>query len=409
MITRQQNRIHHLLVFLLIALSGFPFFYTDPLFRPLLFISFAFTFLLFINRKDLYTDRFLGIYVLVFIVASLGQALTFDFIPFTTVFGYVIRILLSYMVIKLVGKRFVTIVIQQLYVFCIISFFFYFSSLLDNNIETYIVQTIAPVFELPKSADAFYATTPNILIFNFNSGLGYSEILRNSGPFWEPGAFAGFIIIALIFNIILTKKLFNRRNVIFIIAILTTTSTSGYIALFLIIFFYYIQLSNNSVKFLLTPMIFIGALFSYYQFEFLGVKIDKSARSISTSNTSNRFVSALTDLEDIREYWIFGRGMNETTRYNFSDYMGAQEKHRNNGVTAILVNMGIIVGFLYFRSIYKSFAALCRTYGLTSFFAGSLILIILIIGFSEGYFTKVFFIALTMLHINYTREKKVIQ
>jgi hypothetical protein len=311
-------------------------------------------------------------------------------------------------VIRIVGKEFIRIYIRQLYFFSIISFFFYFGTLLDADVEHFFVQQVAPIFELPQSADAFYHMTPNVLIFNFNSQLGDpTSMLRNSGPFWEPGAFSGFLIIALIFNLIMTRKLFSRYNVVFMIAILTTVSTSGYIALFLVVIFYYFQLSNNLVKLLITPVLIAVAFFSYYQLEFLGAKITRNQQSIATGNTSNRFISGLRDLDDIREYWLFGRGMNEATRYTDSSYLQGQEKHRNNGVTALFVNMGILAGLLYFGLIRRSFSALCRYYGQSQYFAISALLVILVIGFSEGYFTKVFFISLTFLHLIYPARSAV--
>ena len=47
-----------------------------------------------------------------------------------------------------------------------------------------------PLFPLK---DQSYLFTPNYIIITFNQ---YQQ-LRNSGPFWEPGAFAVFLNIAL--------------------------------------------------------------------------------------------------------------------------------------------------------------------------------------------------------------------
>ena len=228
--------------------------------------------------------------------------------------------------------------------------------------------------------------------------------IRNSGPFWEPGAFGGFALIALIFNVIKRRTLGNKKNLVFILAIITTLSTSAVIALFVLISLYYIQLSRSMLKFILAPIIVSLAWFSYYELEFLGKKITENTNNIEGGTTSNRFVSALTDLEDIKKFWVFGRGFNEETRYN-KDRLDDKEKHRNNGVTAILVNIGIFGGLAYFLLIANSFKALCRQVNLPLQFVAVIMLIMLIIGFSEGYFTKVFFIALTMLHLTALPKK----
>lgn len=53
---------------------------------------------------------------------------------------------------------------------------------------------------------------------------------RNSGMFWEPGAFVTFLVIALLIEI--TKKNSNNRRLFLLIAaIVTTFSTTGYMAL----------------------------------------------------------------------------------------------------------------------------------------------------------------------------------
>lgn len=404
MITLSEHRFNYLLVFILVALSGIPFFYKDPLMRPTLLITFIVVSITFLNKKHK-LDKFILIYIYVFFMISLGQFFIFEAIPIVTTVGYIIRILLAYLILKITGRFFINYYINILYFFCLISLCFYLPTLISPKFEYYCINNITPFFNLPQAEDAFYKITPNLIIFNFNSTLDnpLSFGIRNSGPFWEPGAFGGFTIIAMIFNLIKTGKLFNKKNVVFAIAIATTLSTSVIIAFFVLVILYYLQLNKTSTKYFIVPALIVSAVFSYYQFTFLGEKIDKNTKSISTSNTSNRFVSALTDIEDIEEYWIFGRGINEETRFDDSenDFM---DMHRNNGVTALLVNVGLIGGILYFSLIAKSFKVLCAQANLPSSFLLPIMLVVLIIGFSEGYFTKVFFISLTMLHISFPHK-----
>lgn len=395
-----EHRINYLLVFLLLALSGIPFFYKDPLMTPVLFMTFIFTSFLFINRKY-QIDNFILVYIYIFFIISLGQFFIFDAMPVITVAGYIIRILLAYLIVKITGRAFISYYVNILYFLCIISFCFYFPTLVNPKFESFCINNITTFFDLPQAADAYYKITPNLIVFNFNSTLGNSQSfgIRNSGPFWEPGAFGGFTIIALIFNLIKTRALLNKRNAVFIMAILTTLSTSVIIALFILLILYYIQLSTSPSRFLLVPAMIIISLFCYYQLDFLGKKINASTSSITTGNTTNRFVSGLTDLKDIEEFWLLGRGMNENTKFDDASSLDDSDKHRNNGVTAILVNIGLICGLFYFSLITKSFRALCDQVQFPKIFVFSIVLVILIIGFSEGYFTKVFFISLTMLHI----------
>lgn len=395
---------NYALVFILIALSGFPFFYMDPLFRPLLLVSCVFAVFVFFKRGHKW-GTFIWKYLLVFFLIVLGQFFVFSYFPLITIFGYLLRIILAFCIIKITGKTFVDYYTKILYFFCVVSFFFYFPTILFPDFEHFIVSNITPLFDLPQDPNNMYSITPNVIIFNFNSELNNpsSTLIRNSGPFWEPGAFAGFTIIALIFNIIKTHRLFNRVNLVFIIAILSTLSTAGYIALSLLVFFYLLQNAKPVFKYLFIPIVIGVSFYAFYNLEFLNAKIDKNVQSIGVSNTSNRFVSAITDIEDVSEYWLFGRGFNVKTRYDTRDII-FEETHRNNGITGLLVNIGIIGIILYFFMMLKSFKQFCEVNKFTPYFAYSSMIVILTIGFAEGYFTKVLFIVLTMLFLVFNEK-----
>lgn len=63
-----------------------------------------------------------------------------------------------------------------------------------------------------------------------------SEIVRNYGIAWEPGAFSLLVCVALIFETTFYRNINYKRVLIFIITIITTFSTSGYIAMFGILY-----------------------------------------------------------------------------------------------------------------------------------------------------------------------------
>lgn len=64
---------------------------------------------------------------------------------------------------------------------------------------------------------------------------------RNFGPFWEPGAFQGFLVLAILMLLFVNEQINKKRTKIFIllITIITTRSTTGYIII--IIFFLFFQ------------------------------------------------------------------------------------------------------------------------------------------------------------------------
>lgn len=117
--------------------------------------------------------------------------------------------------------------------------------------------------------------------------------IRNSGPFWEPGAFQGFLNLALLLNILFNNqnKYWMLKNIIFVITIITTFSTGGYITLFAILLFitYFKTNWHPITKILLTFIIIITSIYLYTSLNFLGEKIatDKSRTGVSFDDFSN--------------------------------------------------------------------------------------------------------------------------
>lgn len=131
----------------------------------------------------------------------------------------------------------------------------------------------------------------SILYTQLYNGAAMELTLRNCGPFWEPGAFQGFINLALFINIFYcsnNNKYWLLKNIVFIVTVLTTLSTGGYIVLFIIsalIVLYkthWLQFTKMIVIFIIVLM----AIYLYYSLEFLGDKIstDSSRTDISVDD-----------------------------------------------------------------------------------------------------------------------------
>lgn len=74
---------------------------------------------------------------------------------------------------------------------------------------------------------------------------------RNSGPFWEPGAYQGFLLIGMLFILFRKERITRFARVKFIlllITMLTTASTTGYIATIIMVLFLYRRIENLLVK-----------------------------------------------------------------------------------------------------------------------------------------------------------------
>lgn len=100
----------------------------------------------------------------------------------------------------------------------------------------------------------------NYFVTTNNVGAHYSNLIlyvdtiknnRNYGMFWEPGAFATFINLALLFEVM--KEQFNVKNIlIFSVTLITTYSTTGYIGfIFIMILIYTKKNLDKNYKILL--------------------------------------------------------------------------------------------------------------------------------------------------------------
>ena len=140
---------------------------------------------------------------------------------------------------------------------------------------------------------------------------------RNIGIFWEPGIFASFLIIALVFEVSIKKKINKVNFFIFSFTILTTFSTSG---IFLLPFILILLINKrNQTQISLVFNIFLLLFFILVQFrleEILQIlnninpdlfgKVLYKSKSVMT-----RLNGPLVDLAIFNQSPIFGVGYSD--------------------------------------------------------------------------------------------------
>ncbi|GAF03661.1 O-antigen ligase family protein [Saccharicrinis fermentans] len=391
----------YLLVYLLVAFSGVPFFYKAHI--AMLIVSLALPAFIFVRRKR-NVDRFFIYYVVFVLCIQVGQMLKFYEFPIQTYLGLHVRVLFAYLSIKAVGKKMMTYYVDILVFSVWTSLFFYVLSYV-GSIEHFFENSIAPLFSNPLIKETNYKIWPSVILYTFNAqGEGLEWLKRNSGPFWEPGAFSGFLMVALLFNIIISGQLNNKKNRILMLGVLSTFSTSGLLVLVVLISFYLVLNRDLLRRYVLVPIVVITGIIAFFSVDFLGSKVvRKMSYSDATYNT--RFKSAQIDINDFMQHPVLGMGRSQSTR--FHGETEARAIHRNNGVTNHLVMYGAIAFLIYFYLIYLGFYRMCRVYDVNRRMAFFALIIILLIGFSQIYFTKVFFIAMTLIPVLYCKDEEV--
>lgn len=165
-------------------------------------------------------------------------------------------------------------------------------------------------------------------------GLGYNA--RNCGPFWEPGAFQGFLNLSLFFELTMNQirdKFWKIRIIIYVIAIVTTLSTGGYIVMFVILLYYFsmdksISVAKKILMFCVSLGIFV---YLYNTLDFLGSKVTTDESRLSFS---------FTDFPNVM-YMLFGYGYSPES-FRSSSMSSASSVFnllRYIGVTGFLIYM----------------------------------------------------------------------
>lgn len=376
-------------LFLLVALTGIPFFKVGDI--TFLVISLLLAGSVFFYRK-LKVDKFFIVFFLVYIVVMVAQMVKFNYLPYTTYIGVTIRIFLAYFTVRILGKNFTNYYVDIIYVLSIAGFFIYIPQLIIPGLERAFVSSISPLLRNPLyTGDIYYA--PDIIFYVFNSGVGN---FRNCGPFWEPGAYAGFLVIAIIFHYMESKTITDKKSIVLILALLSTFSTTGLLALMFFLVMFLGPKVAPIYKLILIPTIFAAIIISFTTMDFLGDKI-VSQLDVASTHHNTRFKSAVLDWRDFAENPILGLGRDSHTRYK-----GVTNRiltHRTNGITNYLVTYGIFVFLFYFGCIYYAFYKLCLKQGYAPRYALYGLVLIFITGFSEVYFSLPFFYGLAMLHM----------
>lgn len=330
------------LLFFIINMSGnLSFTYILP-YKPILILLFLFLFTLYIVQKKIkYIE---SIYLLCWLCILLLQSIyTSDAYSFSSSLHFFIKIAVGVFTVYFLRDKFVEYYCKIILFLCLISLLgFIYNSL--GGIVPYlpVEQTMLDGGKVFRVSSIIYTQ-----LYNLDSG---GITLRNCGPFWEPGAFQGFVNLAVILQLLTVKeenKKWYLQVGIYVISIITTFSTGGYIVLFLNLLYYFYSSKKINVNFkiyafCLTVCIFISI---FYSLDFLASKI---------SNDTGRLSVSIYDLgEGI--YMLLGYGLS-------SDSFSKSSLQSASGLFNLFRYVGIVGFLLYFMPILGKYINMKRLY-----------------------------------------------
>lgn len=277
--------------------------------------------------------------------------LKMDSLQVNTVLGHILNVFVAMIMVWTINARtFSRIYLNILLIFCIISI----PCVILANINPELARSFCqPGYIYPDA----YGYSPY-----YTWGMNGMIIPRNSGPFWEPGAFQGFInigILFLLFNVdegTIKNKLFYF--IVFVFTLVTTKSATGYLTLLLIFIFEgkkiqnklfggkYKQLFRFGIIILL--IVTIGFIFSS---NIISDKIARSNGKFNTTSATMRTEDIKGGILMIKEGGLFGLG--ET---NLRDSMKVNY-HVNTddsvGLTMMTYTYGILFSSVYLLSMCR--------------------------------------------------------
>jgi hypothetical protein len=179
-------------------------------------------------------------------------------------------------------------------------------------------------------------------------------LVRNPGALHEPGAHAVFLVLAVVSEIFVEKKLITKRNIIFFANLITTFSTAGFLAMFVIITFYIYSSKRITAitKYFLVISLVGLVTYLFFTLEFLGEKLEDQVENQTEARlheeTSGRFLGARKALVVIYRYPLFGRGLLSATQAEADS-----EEAAGYGWITWVSRIGLVAGLIYMFMIYR--------------------------------------------------------
>lgn len=341
----------YFLTIIVYAMGGIPLFYITKDFKVVLFI---YLFIIFLFKKLRIDKQLIALFLFLTIVFSF-QTLIFGAGTFINYFLILLIFINPYLLYKIIGKDVFKYFVNVTYFFAFISFAFYIASNLSptfyhfTSTLPFILNTDPTELPTDKFVDPTYFKQ-SFILYTFEHAKVYGNILRCPGQFWEPGVYGTYLILALIFNVMLTGSYFNKKAIVFIIAIVITFSTAAYLALF--IYFISFSLTTRSgPSAIFSLVVFIPSIIYLYNTQdFLSGKVESTfdQNNVYKAADENRFISALYGLNTIYYNPLFGRGLIKDTAPTL-----AEGQSTAYGFVGMVGRLGIPLALFWFFSFWK--------------------------------------------------------
>lgn len=336
----------YLPLFVILCFSGNPIVTSNSNFKSLL-ILFTGLFTLYTIRLLTFSDlrkplKQFRLVIIFILLISLFQFFSLGSVSFPGVLALIMKIMLGMFLMLLYQK--IQLNIFDVYIkllaflarisipFFALNFFIHTGYPIDDHVKSLLFYTS---YDLPK------------------------DMLRNPGMFWEAGAFAGYLILALLFVTLVNGHFkigaYKKEVKWLLIGLLTTMSTTGFLVLAILLLVYVFQ-NFSYGRVIILPIVIAASIYAYNNLEFLSEKIEEqyteAAQMDKTDISNTRFGALNMDIQYIKSMPLIGNGLDKKTRYRFHPWIEDEIGH-GNGMSNFLVYWGIPLFLFWVFCIYK--------------------------------------------------------
>jgi hypothetical protein len=360
----------------------------EPIF---LYISFFILLIIFINERGANFDAIIfGVIVTWYLINIFSSIFNGQPFEFNLVTGYLVRIVISYLIIKIIGEKFWIKFEYIIFKLTILAIIIFGLNLLFPGLFFSLSNIFRPITAKIYTDRYPYYWTSIIYTHDYNNrSIDAIGNIRNSGFMWEPGAFAMILTIIILYNWYTNGFDFSNRVKLYFIALISTLSTAGYFCLIVLFSIYLIKSKNKYAKFFgfTLSIIIIPALF---KLDFIGKKLttyisnmdDKIGGPNQFTYGGSMEVNRLAAFFIKGIHWLhyplgYGDSANKIIKGQYTIIDGV------NGLGDILEVWGIVGMVFLVVSLYKYFVYLNAGYKVSTSIIVLSILTMFIILFSN--------------------------
>jgi hypothetical protein len=291
-------------------------------------------------------------FMLVFLAFALlftFQTVQLSFFAVVTILGFLTKLFIAAATMETV-RNFRFAFVRCMVWITKLSLFFYVPVLLASFVNVPLHRLFQPFADFVGVAQYGVLERVNIGLYNFQTG---ENLTRNAAFFWEPGAFSGYLVLALLFLATLRAdlpgRLRRRWGIWLVLGIVTSQSSAGLITLPFVLVLFLIShrmtlqaVANNAFRIGVALAVLVPLSVFVWQLDFVGSKISELySRAVFQEKgwELSRFGSILFDWAYITERPILGWGQNNATQFALSP--GLDRMALGNGFSGYVRQLGL--------------------------------------------------------------------